>query len=130
MEFYTSAHSVGDKILVRGYENGRPYNRRIEFNPTMYVNSKNPSKWKTLDGQYVEEVKPGSIRDTRDFVKRYDGVVGFNVYGNTNYVYQYLSDTYEDDVHWDMEQFKVFTIDIETKVENGFPNIITANSVS
>lgn len=127
MEFYTSAHSVGDKILVRGYENGRPYNRRIEFNPTMYVNSKNPSKWKTLDGQYVEEVKPGSIRDTRDFVKRYDGVAGFNVYGNTNYVYQYLSDTYEDDVHWDMEQFKVFTIDIETKVENGFPNIITAN---
>ena len=127
MEFYTSVHTVGDRVLVRGYENGRPYNRRIDFYPTMYVNSKNPSKWKTLDDIYVEEVKPGTIRETRDFVKRYDGVVGFSVYGNTNYAYQYISDTYEGDVHWDMEQFRVFTIDIETKTEYGFPDIKTAN---
>jgi DNA polymerase elongation subunit (family B) len=127
MEFYTNVVQAGDKILVRGYEHGRPYQRRIDFAPTLFVNSKTQSKWQTLDGIYVDEVQPGTIRETRDFVKRYDGVAGFAVYGQTNYAYQYLSDTYDYDINWDMEQIKVFTIDIETRVEGGFPDIRSAS---
>jgi DNA polymerase elongation subunit (family B) len=127
MEFYTNVVQAGDRILVRGYEHGRPYQRRIDFNPTLFVNAKTQTKWKTLDGIYVDEVQPGTIRETREFVKRYDGVSGFNVFGQTNYAYQYLSDTYDYDINWDMEQIKVFTIDIETKTEEGFPNIASAN---
>ncbi len=127
MEFYTNVQVAGDKVLVRGYENGRPYQRRIDFMPTLFVNAKGKSKWQTLDGAYVDEVQPGSIRESRDFMKRYDGVQGFNVYGQTNYGLQYISDTYDYDINWDMEQLKVFTIDIETKTEEGFPNIVTAN---
>lgn len=127
MEFYTSVHPLGDKILVRGYDKGRAYQRKVDFYPTLYVTSKKPSKWKTLDDTYVDEVKPGTIKETREFVKRYEDVEGFAVYGNTNYAYQYISDTYEDDVNWDMEQIKVFTIDIETATENGFPDIRSAN---
>ena len=95
MEFYTNVQVAGDKVLVRGYENGRPYQRRIDFLPTLFVNAKKQTKWQTLDGLYVDEVQPGSIRETRDFMKRYDGVSGFNVYGQTNYGLQYLSDTYD-----------------------------------
>jgi DNA polymerase elongation subunit (family B) len=127
MEFYTNVVLAGDKILVRGYEHGRPYQRRIDFSPTLFVNAKTQTKWQTLDGVYVDEVQPGTIRETRDFVKRYEGVSGFNVYGQTNYGLQYLSDTYDYDINWDMEQLKVFTIDIETKTEGGFPDIVTAN---
>lgn len=127
MEFYTNVVQAGDKILVRGYENGRPYQRRIEFSPTLFVNAKTQTKWQTLDGVYVDEVQPGTIRETRDFVKRYDGVAGFNVYGQTNYGLQYISDTYDYDINWDIEQLKIYTIDIETKTEGGFPDIVTAN---
>ena len=128
MEFYTSVHPMGDKMLVRGYDKGRAYQRKVDFYPTLYVTSKNQnSKWRTLEGTVVDEVKPGSIKETRDFVKRYDGVQGFEVYGNTNYSYQYISDMYPDDVNWDMDLFKVFTIDIETKTEEGFPDIKSAN---
>ena len=127
MEFYTSVAPYGDKMFVRGYENGRPYMRKIDFYPTLFVTSKQPSKFKTLDGTYVDEMKPGSIRETRDFVKKYEDVSGFSIYGNTNYAYQYISDTYEGDVNWDMEQIRVFTIDIETSTESGFPDIRTAN---
>ena len=128
-EFYTSAQPWGDKILVRGYLHGRPYMRKIDFYPTLFVTSRtgNPTKWKTLDDIYVDEVTPGTIKETRDFVKRYEGVEGFAVFGQTNYAYQYISDTYEDDVNWDMEQIKVFTIDIETATENGFPDIRSAS---
>ena len=127
MEFYTSVHPMGDKMLVRGYDKGRAYQRKVDFYPTLYVTSKKPSKWQTLEGTYVDEVKPGTIKETRDFVKRHDGVEGFAVYGNTNYSYQYISDMYPDDIKWDMELFKVFTIDIETATESGFPDIRSAN---
>jgi len=126
MEFYTSVHALGDKVFIRGYDKGRQYQRKVDFYPTLYVTSKEESSWKTLDGVCVDEIKPGTIKETREFVKQYEDVHGFDVYGNTNYAYQYISDNY-DEVHWDMDLVRVFTIDIETKTENGFPDIKSAN---
>jgi DNA polymerase elongation subunit (family B) len=128
MQFYTNVFPYGDKMCVRGYDNGKPFNRKVDFYPTLYVPSKkNDSKWKTLEDIVVDEVNPGSVRETRDFVKRYQDVEGFDIYGNTNYVCQYISDTYESDIRFDMEHLKVATIDIETATENGFPDIKLAN---
>jgi len=127
MEFYTNVAPYGDKMFVRGYDKGRPYMRKVDFYPTLFVTSKEPSKFKTLDGSFVDEMKPGTIKETREFVKKYEDVAGFAIYGNTNYAYQYISDTYDGDVHWDMEQIKVFSLDIETATESGFPDIRSAN---
>ena len=30
MKFYTNVHQIGDHILVRGYENGKRFDDRIE----------------------------------------------------------------------------------------------------
>jgi DNA polymerase elongation subunit (family B) len=127
MQFYTHVFPYGNKMLVRGYENDRPFSRKIDFYPTLYVTSNKESNWRTLDGQVVDEIKPGTIKETRDFVDRYKDVSGFSVYGNTNYVHQYISDTYESDIRFDMEKIKIFTIDIETATEEGFPDIRRAN---
>ena len=127
MEFYTSVTPVGDRMLVRGYENGRAYQRKLDFMPTLFVNAKGDTKWRTLDGKPVEPVNPGTIKETRDFVKRYDGVAGFEIYGQTNYAYQYIADTYPAEIRFDKDQIKVFTIDIETATESGFPDIASAN---
>jgi DNA polymerase elongation subunit (family B) len=115
-------------MCVRGYENGKPFSTKVEFYPTLYVPSKkDSSEWRTLEGTVIDEIKPGSVKETREFVKRYEEVDRFDIYGNTNYVCQYISDTYESDVRWDMEHLKVFTIDIETATESGFPDIKLAN---
>lgn len=126
-EFYTSVNVIGDKILIRGIEDGKRYQRKTDFSPTVYVNAKIPTSWKTLDGKYVDIVQPGSIKETKEFIKRYNDVQGFDVYGNTNYNYQYISDNYTNDIKWDMEQIKVYTVDIETETEHGFPDIKLAN---
>ena len=128
MQFYTNVFPYGNRMLVRGYENGKPFSHKLDYYPTLYVNSKKEdSEWRTLDGVIVDEMKPGLIKDTREFVKRYEEVQGFDIYGNTNYVCQYISDTYDYDVRFDMEQIKVCTIDIETATEYGFPDIKAAN---
>ena len=127
MQFYTNVFPFGDKMFVRGYDNGRAFNRKIDFFPTLYVPSKKDSAWRTLEGTVIDEIKPGTVKETREFVKRYENVDGFDIYGNTNYVCQYISDTYESDIRFDMENIRVFSIDIETATEDGFPDIKAAN---
>ena len=127
MRFYTNVQMVGDQILVRGYENGRRFMNRESFNPTLFVPAKGKSKFKTLEGEYVSPVQPGSIRETRDFIKKYDGVDGFKIFGFERFIYQYIADNYqEDNIDFDMSKINLITIDIETKAEYGFPDVESA----
>ncbi len=123
MKFYTNVQMVRNEILVRGYEDGRRVQFKEEFFPTLYVKSKKESEWKTLSGENVEPIRPGTIRDCRDFYKKYDGVDGFEIFGNDKYLYQYISEKYsESEIKWDISKIKLVTIDIEVKSEDGFPS--------
>ena len=118
---------VGDNFLVRGYENGRHFATREKFYPTLFVPSKRKTKYKTLSGEYVESVEPGSVRDCREFIKKYDGVENFKIHGNSSYIYQYISEKYpEEEIKFDTSKIKITTIDIEVKSENGFPDVESA----
>ncbi len=122
--FYTNVQLVGNQFLVRGYENGRSFTTRDEWKPTLYVPSKQKSKFKSLNGKYLEPVVPGYVRDCREFYKKYDGVEGFEIYGNDRYIYQYISDNYpEERIDFDLTKIKVVTLDIEVASENGFPDV-------
>ena len=127
MRFYTNVQMVGDNFLVRGVENGKHFATREKFYPTLFVPAKNKTKHRTLEGEYVEPIEPGSVRDCREFIKRYDGVENFKIYGNDRYIYQYLSEMYpEDEIKFDVSKIKITTIDIEVKSENGFPDVESA----
>ena len=127
MRFYTNVQMVGDHFLVRGYENGRHFATREKFYPTLFVPSNKETKYKTLEGDYVESIDPGTVRDCREFIKKYDGVQNFKVYGNDRYIYQYISEMYpEEEVKFDTTKIKISTIDIEVKTENGFPDVESA----
>jgi DNA polymerase elongation subunit (family B) len=118
---------VGDHFLVRGYEDGKHFMTREKFNPTLFVPANKKTKYQTLNGEYVEEVNPGTVRECRDFVKRYDGVENFKIYGNTGYIYQYISEMYpEEELKFDISKIKVTTLDIEVASENGFPDVESA----
>lgn len=124
MHFYTNVQLIGNQFLVRGVENGRRYEHRDEFFPTLYVKSKKDTKYRTLSGETVEEIHPGSVRDCREFYKKYDEVEGFGIYGNDRYIYQYISEKYpQDEIKFDISKIKLITIDIETASENGFPDV-------
>jgi DNA polymerase elongation subunit (family B) len=124
MRFYTSVFQLGDNILVRGYENGKHFTDKEEFYPTFYVPSKKKSKYKTLDGFNVEPIHPGTIRDCKDFLEKYDGVNGFKVYGNDRFIYQYIAEKYpEEEIKFDINKIKLVTIDIEVSAESGFPDV-------
>jgi DNA polymerase elongation subunit (family B) len=118
---------VGDYFLVRGYENGKHFMTREKFSPTFFVSSNKKTEYKTLEGDYVEAIQPGTVRECRDFIKRYEGVENFKIYGNERFIYQYISENYpEDEVKFDINKIKLTTIDIEVASENGFPDVESA----
>lgn len=130
--FYTSVETYGSKILHRGYKDGKPFTRKVDYLPTLFIDSdKNKnvesSEWKTLDGKVVYPIQPGTMKECRDFINEYKDVHGFNIHGLNQYEYQFISDNYPGEIIPDPSLFKIYTIDIETKTEFGFPNIQTAN---
>ena len=128
MRFYTNVQLIGNQFLVRGVDNGERYEYRDEFFPTLFVKSKKNSKYRTLSGESVEEIYPGTVRECRDFYKKYDEVEGFSIYGNDRYIYQYISEKYpQDEIKFDISQIKLVTIDIETASERGFPDVESAS---
>ena len=123
MRVSTNVQMIGNNFLVREVVNGKREIYKEEYSPTLFVKSNKKTKYKTLDGESVEPIKPGTVRDCREFYKKYDGVDGFKIFGNNRYIFQYLSDKYpQDEVKFDISQINLVTMDIEVKAEQGFPD--------
>ena len=120
MKFYTHFSKLGNHILVRGYNNGKRFNDKVEYNPTLYLQHK-AGDYRTLDGQSLAPVSQGTMRDATEFMKRYEDVDNFKVYGSTNFPYVYINEAYPGKVDYDPSQIKIANIDIEVGSENGFP---------
>ena len=121
-DFYTNVSVLGNNILYRGIRDGKRVRGKIEYRPTLYVPSKKPTEYRTLHGDYVDNVRPGGLRDCREFVDKYKDVSGFTIYGNTNYQYAFISDAHPNDIDWDIEKINIAFLDIEVASENGFPD--------
>ena len=122
MSFYTNVTQRGKYILYRGIdEDGNCFQRQEQFHPTMFIPAKEKSKFRTLDGLYVEPIKPGNIPETREFINQYQGVGGFDIFGNSDFIYQFIGSNYKGEVDYDFSKIKVANIDIECESEYGFP---------
>jgi DNA polymerase elongation subunit (family B) len=91
------------------------------FKPTLFLQSKTPTKYKTLDGTTVAPVQPGTMKECREFIDQYSNVSGTKVYGFERYLYQFLSEQYPEEIEYDIDKIKLWSLDIETSSENGFP---------
>ena len=123
MRFYTNVQMIGNNFLVREVVDGKREIYKEAYSPTLYVKSNKETNYKTLNGESVTPIKPGTVRDCREFFKKYDNVDGFKIFGNNRYVFQYLSDKYpQDEVKFDIKHINLVTMDIEVQAEQGFPD--------
>ena len=120
--FYTSVDRYGDAILFRGWVKGTHKHLRIKYQPTVFLPSDNPTKYKTLQGRYVKPFQPGTMRDSTEFFKKYDGLANMEIYGNANYIHQFISDHFRKKCDWDKSMINISTIDIEVESDKGFPS--------
>ena len=126
-DFYTNISVYGKYILFRGVENDKRVRRKIEYRPTFHLLSREQTNLKTLNGESVKPIQPGTIPECREFLERYESVDNFPVFGNNRYEYAYIADAYPDDILWDFSKISIAYIDIEVESENGFPEPKDAN---
>ena len=122
--FYTNVQPFGDNIAIRGVnDQGKSFQTKIPYKPTLYVHSQNPSKWRTLEGKKVSPVKWGSMKESYQAIKNYAG----DVFGIDQFQYAFIADQYPGMVNYDVSKMKTAYIDIEVASEHGFPDAQSAN---
>ena len=121
-KFYTNVVCLGNYIFERGIEDGVPFDDKHEFKPTLYIPTTTKTDWRTLENEPVGPVQWGTIKETREAMRKYEGVENMKIYGHTNYNYSYIAETYTESIDYNLEHLKIMFIDIEVGSEHGFPN--------
>jgi len=126
MDFYTSVNRYGNNILYRGFERGKRVSKKIPYMPTLFVPTDKETGWNNLQYNPVQPITFDTMREASDFIKKYDGVDNFPVYGTTNYVNQFVTDRFPNDIKFDRSKVNVTSLDIEVHSEDGFPFVADA----
>jgi len=128
-KFYTHALQRGSYIYLRGIENGKRFKTKVRYRPYLFVPAKkgSTSPYKTLSGSTVDRIDFDDIYEGREFIKRYDGVSGLEIYGLDKFLYTFLNDEYSGELVYDKSLINICNIDIEVESDSGFPNIRDAD---
>ena len=121
MNFYTSVNRYGNNILYRGFENGKRISQKIPYGPTLFIPTTKETGWYNLKNLPVQPVQFDTMREAGDFIKKYDGVDNFPVYGMTNYVTQFIEDRFAVSPEVQKDKVNITSLDIEVHSEDGFP---------
>ena len=124
---YTSVEVDRNRICYRGRDDqGREIRETLPYKPSLFVPSPNGTHT-TYNGEKMGRIQFGSIKEAREYVKRYEEVSNFTFYGNTNYQYAFISDKFPKTIVPDPNIIQVWKLDIEVASENGFPEPDKAN---
>ena len=127
MNFYTNVTRHRNQILVRGISDGKPVKFSVKYKPYLFVQANAQTEHKNLKGEYVGKMQFDSMSETREFLQSYENVAGMNIYGLSDWPYMYIYDNYKGEIRYDPALISVCSIDIETSIEGGFPDIEEAD---
>jgi len=120
-DFYTNVSQYGNHLYVRGFnEDGSRMQRRFVYEPYLFVPSTTATGYTDIHGNHVQKKMFDNIRHARDFIKKYEEVEGFNVYGLDRYPYVFIYDTFRNQ-EVDTSKINIVNIDIEVASDDGFP---------
>ncbi|NDB61654.1 DNA polymerase, partial [bacterium] len=95
--FYTNVVKYGNQLFLRYVNNGQAFKNKVPYQPTLFEfsnKSNQSSNWKTLDGRSVLPIKFNSIKEGMEYIDLYTDVKGKEFFGNTQFQYQYITETY------------------------------------
>lgn len=115
MYFYTNIHRRGNKLLVRGYENGKRFSRKVHYEPHLFVNARNSkdAEWHTFDGKPLARMDFESMKEARSYQDQFKEVENAKIYGFNQFEYCYLNERYPGQVQYDPDLIETVNIDIE-----------------
>lgn len=133
--FYTNVTRIGNNLCVREQTETGPNKFKIKFEPTLFIKTETETEFKTLYGDYAKQVELSSMSEGKEFMKKYEGVQGVEIFGQQNWILQYINATYSGEVAFVPKQISAWSIDLESLLPTdddgiitGFPNVETADA--
>jgi len=124
-DFYTNVFQYGNHVFLRGVDsNGNRIQRKIKYQPYLFIEKECDEGWRTLNGVNVSQKHFDMISDAKAYIKSYKDVL--TLYGSDRWDYVYLHDEFRG-CKPDTDKINVVFIDIETESDTGFPNVDLAD---
>lgn len=120
-KFYTNIIHKGNSILYRGYEDGIPVQRKIDYKPHLFTDDPNGPYTLFNSTKKLRKKTFDSINDMREYVEQFKGVDNFGVYGCSNVVRQFTAEYFTGEISWDYDRTQIYLLDIETEVSSLHP---------
>lgn len=122
MQYYTNVLRKKGNIFVKGRDQyGKRVTKVIKYKPYLFVPSPVPTQYKNLKGQSLAKMDFESIWEAQQFIKKYDKVKSFSIFGFENFEYSWISD-YFPILNFDYSKLSIGAIDIEVVCREGFPS--------
>lgn len=120
--FYTHFEMDWDYVLLSYYdENGKKHRKKEKIKPYLFIPSAlDNAEYKTYDGKPVMRVDFDSVKEARNFVRGYEGVQNFKIYGTPLYHYVHVYEHFKNQ-KVNRNLIKILNHDIEVDTTEGFP---------
>lgn len=120
-EFYSNVFQKGAHVYVRGFDSGgNRIQRKVKAEPRLFIPTKNPTGYKDIFGNDVKPKEFSTPYEAKQFIERYKGVQGTQIYGYDRWAHLHVYDYFRD-THPDHSLIKILGIDIEVDSSSGFP---------
>lgn len=129
-KFYTSVERYGNNILWRGYENGKRFERKVKYSPTLYMGGgkmDNTGYTSLVNGRPMIPVMKDTMREAKDWISDHQDIHGVQIAGTTNYVSAFIQEKYPDNITFDITKINIVSFDIEVDISDGYPDMNTAD---
>lgn len=113
---YTNVTQRFNRIFFRGYKNGNRIQSKLNYTPSLYIKTEDPSDAVSLYGDNLEKRSFSTIGEAKTFVKENSNI--YAIHGNTKYEYAFIHDQFQGEQAVSLSDLTVHSIDIETSVEH------------
>ncbi len=124
MKFYTNVYYDYKKILLAEKDEfGDTNYNEVDFQNSLFLSSNDKTKFKSIDGKYLSEIKFESYDSYKEFIDQYSNIKNFDIHGDIPVEYKFINNIYGTSISYDFSKLDIAYIDIETSSEKGFPSV-------
>jgi DNA polymerase elongation subunit (family B) len=126
LHFYTNCFQYNNQIYYTGYDGKERVKRKVKYEPYVFLPRQSPGvddeDFRTLEGNLVKRRTFSSISEANKFVREHKDISNFHIYGNTNFLYTWINDTFPGQMEYDSSLINVIFLDIEVESDKGLPD--------
>lgn len=125
---YTYIDKYSSKIFHRYVKNGEHFSEVVTNFPINLYLRKPGGEHKSIFEDELIEKTFDNMSEASDFLKKYEDVQGFEIFGNQDFVQQFIAHRYPGELVADAANFNIGSVDIEVEHDNGFPEAEDADN--